>query len=370
MLQKRFKFTDLSLRTLPFTEQPSYVWDSYTRGLGLRIGKFTKTFLIINADRKRMTLGKFPHTSLLDARKRHAAIKYGTAIDLAASDAPRASQALEKFLQAHAAKTRLSTQRQTQRILTRRFLPALGDRTLDGITTADLTAIIEPIAKRSPAEANATYAKLNGFFNWCVRSQMIARNPLSTVQKPAPVAQRDRVLSDSELAAVLKTALQIFSTPYGAITLIIAFTGLRRNEAHTLRWSLIDNHTITIPKEIAKNNVELILPNNIRGYLASIPKTDDRLFPDNIRWHAALTALHQRSNTGAWKLHDLRRTLSTNMAKWEIAPPDVVEAILNHTTGGSRSQIQRVYDRHSRLPQMHRALGAYADRLHALMKSQ
>lgn len=62
---------------------------------------------------------------------------------------------------------------------------------------------------------------------------------------------------------------------------------------------------------------------------------------------------------------DLRRTLSTKMAEWELATPDVVEAILNHTTG-SRSQIQRVYDRHNRLPQMRRALTAYADRLHAL----
>ena len=160
----------------------------------------------------------------------------------------------------------------------------------------------------------------------------------------------------------------IIRTPYGAITIIVAFTGLRRNEAHTLSWPNITRDTITIPKEIAKNNTELVLPNTINGYLASIPKTGPNLFPGNIRWHDALTSLHARSDTSDWKLHDLRRTLSTNMAKWEIAPPDVVEAILNHTTG-SRSQIQRVYDRHSRLPQMRRALGEYADRLHALMTS-
>jgi Arm domain-containing DNA-binding protein/integrase-like protein len=156
MLQKRFRFTDLSLRTLALTEATSYVWDTHTPGLGLRIGKRTKTFLLIKADRKRLTLGKFPHLSLLDARKRHAAIRYGTADASTASDAPIASLALEKFLQSHATKTRLSTQKQTQRILSRRFLPTLGDRALDTITTQDLMAIIDPIARRSPAEANAT----------------------------------------------------------------------------------------------------------------------------------------------------------------------------------------------------------------------
>jgi integrase len=74
---------------------------------------------------------------------------------------------------------------------------------------------------------------------------MIARNPLATVQKPAPVKQRERVLSDSEIAAVLKAALQIIQTPYGAITIIIAFTGLRRNEAHTLSWP--KHHSWTCP---------------------------------------------------------------------------------------------------------------------------
>ena len=40
--------------------------------------------------------------------------------------------------------------------------------------------------------------------------------------------------------------------------------------------------------------------------------------------------------------------------------------ILNHV-GGSRSKIQRVYDKHARLPQMRRALETYRSRLQTLM---
>jgi integrase len=68
-----------------------------------------------------------------------------------------------------------------------------------------------------------------------------------------------------------------------------------------------------------------------------------------------------------WTLHDLRRTFSTNQARLGT-PPDVTEAILNHKTG-SRSPIQRIYDRYDRLEPMRRALFAYDAFLVALSPS-
>ena len=56
-------------------------------------------------------------------------------------------------------------------------------------------------------------------------------------------------------------------------------------------------------------------------------------------------------------LHDFRRYLSSTMSKLKI-PIDITEAILAHRTG-SRSQIQRTYDRDTRLPQMHEAFEKY-----------
>ena len=59
--------------------------------------------------------------------------------------------------------------------------------------------------------------------------------------------------------------------------------------------------------------------------------------------------------------HDFRRYLSTTMAKLRV-PIDVTEAILNHVSG-SRSPIQRVYDRYDRLPEMREALQLYEKHL-------
>ena len=304
MLQKRLKFTDLILSSLAYTDATTYVWDTHAPGLGLRIGKRTKTFVAIKPDRKRLTLGKYPYICLLDARKRHAAIKYGNCLGASPhSTALIASYAVEQYLQSHSSKARASTLKQTERILSKRFLPVFADRPLDLITTNDLTAVIDPIARAAPSEANAVHAKLNTFFNWCVRRQMIARNPLAIVPRPAPIPERERVLTDRELAAVLKAALSIAHTPYGAILLILMHTGLRRNEAYELRRQRITSDTITIPKELAKNGVELVLPNTIGKFLAVVPNTGNRLFPETLHWHSAKLRFNAKCGFADWRLH-------------------------------------------------------------------
>jgi hypothetical protein len=65
---------DLVVRSLPFqkTGQKDYIDDTIA-GLTLRVGKRTKTFMLVVGSakaRKRHTLGKYPHLSLQDARKK------------------------------------------------------------------------------------------------------------------------------------------------------------------------------------------------------------------------------------------------------------------------------------------------------------
>ncbi len=67
-------------------------------------------------------------------------------------------------------------------------------------------------------------------------------------------------------------------------------------------------------------------------------------------------------------LHDFRRYLSSTMRRLQV-PIDVTEAVLNHVSG-SRSRIQRIYDRHDRLPEMRQALRLYEQHLAALMSSR
>jgi hypothetical protein len=62
-----------------------------------------------------------------------------------------------------------------------------------------------------------------------------------------------------------------------------------------------------------------------------------------------------------WHLHDLRRTLATNLQKLGVKL-EVTEAVLNHA-GGSRAGIVGVYQRHDWAIEKRAALEAWARRL-------
>ena len=64
-----------------------------------------------------------------------------------------------------------------------------------------------------------------------------------------------------------------------------------------------------------------------------------------------------------WTLHDFRRFFSSTMSKLKV-PIDITETILAHRSG-SRSPIQRIYDRDTRLPQMREAFQKYEHHLFA-----
>ena len=67
-----------------------------------------------------------------------------------------------------------------------------------------------------------------------------------------------------------------------------------------------------------------------------------------------------------WTLHDLRRTFSTMHARIGT-PPHVTEAMLNHKTG-TRSPIQRIYDRHTYIPEMKVATAKYEAHLDTILQ--
>ena len=174
------------------------------------------------------------------------------------------------------------------------------------------------------------------------------------------------------MAAIYNAATEL-GYPYGFICLIAIHTGMRRGEAGSLKWSYITPETITLPPALTKNNREHVLPNLISENLALIPKTSEYLFPSSVgtpysTWSDGKEALDALCGVKQFVFHDFRRYLSTTMAKLRV-PIDVTEAILNHVTG-SRSPIQRVYDRYDRLLEMREALQLYEKHLAALISAR
>jgi integrase len=192
---------------------------------------------------------------------------------------------------------------------------------------------------------------------------------LQDLKAPGVAASRSRILTDGEMARIYKAADQL-GYPYGYICLIAIHTGLRRGEVGGLKWEYITPETITIPAALTKNKREHVLPNLIGENLKLIPNTSEYLFPSSVgtpysTWSDGKEALDELCDVDDFVFHDFRRYLSTTMAKLRV-PIDVTEAILNHVSG-SRSPIQRVYDRYDRLPEMRVALKTYEKHLEALV---
>src|SRR4051812_8812744 len=62
-----------------------------------------------------------------------------------------------------------------------------------------------------------------------------------------------------------------------------------------------------------------------------------------------------------WRLHDLRRTAASGMARLGI-PVHVIEAVLNHRSG-QVSGVAAIYNRHRYLPEKRRALKVWAEHI-------
>ncbi len=77
-----------------------------------------------------------------------------------------------------------------------------------------------------------------------------------------------------------------------------------------------------------------------------------------------LRRISENSGTSGWRLHDLRRTAATNMAKSRI-PPHVVEKVLNHVSG-TISGVAAVYNRYGYDAEKREALTKWGDFLEEL----
>src|SRR5229473_400078 len=120
--------TDIAIRALPHPTagQKDYV-DDLQPGLLVRVGKRTKTFMMVVAkgkNRERVTLGRYPNTSLADARSRAKAL-VGEAQDRK-NKPPRMTfeEAFTLFKHTHTSqKNRPRTAKDTERIIEKHLVP-------------------------------------------------------------------------------------------------------------------------------------------------------------------------------------------------------------------------------------------------------
>ena len=358
--------TDLGIRTLPAPAKGvKRYWDK--DGLCLQVSQGgAKTFYFVHGHKRQfLKLGRYPRDlSLSQARERVRAILAKQTLGIEDGTSPVTVQdAIDRFLEKHCnERNKPKTAKETRRLLT--YLAPIARRKLVALETRDLLDIVDK-ASTSISERRHVFAASRTFLRWCCRERLIKTSPLQDLKPPGVVVSRDRVLLDDEMARIYRAAAKL-GHPYGHICLIAIHTGLRRGEVGAMKWDYITPETITIPAALSKNRREHVLPNLILENLTLIPRTSEFLFPSSVgtpysTWSDGKEELDALCDVEDFVFHDFRRYLSTTMARLRV-PIDITEAILNHVSG-SRSPIQRVYDRYDRLPEMREALAIFEKHL-------
>jgi integrase len=340
---------------------------------------------------RKHTLGSYPAVDLKAARalagKALRAVAEGRdpsreKLLARAAKADSVDRVVEEFLERHVRRSnRPRTAQETERLLRQHVLPRWRGRMVHEITRRDVLDILDRVVDGgAPIAANRVLAAVRKFLNWCVARDLLAASPCAGVRPPTAERARDRVLSDDELRLAWQAADKLGGT-FGPLVKMLALTGQRRDEVARMRWDELDFETRlwTLPPARTKNNQphEVPLSKAALAVLQSVPRVADSPFvltnggPSPASGYSKgkrrLDALLP-ADMPPWRLHDLRRTAASGMARLGINLP-VIEKVLNHASG-SFAGIVGVYQRHSFADEKRHALEAWGNFVAALAEGK
>jgi len=403
------RFTDAFIEALkPEGKQYELIEPGRT-GLRLRVSPAgTKSFawmVVHNGKYQRVSLGRYPETSLARARKVLDAEKTKHRSGIApgtASDSPKTvADLVELFYQRRILphRTRPDIVRQ---VLDHDILPAIGARRLQAVTTPVIASVVDTMVGRdATSHAGKATAILKQLFAFAEARGYIDGNPAASLRKKdlgVIERQRDRWLTLDEIHTVWHTldAMPKLSTQIKLGLKVLLLTGVRSDELRRAEWPEFDleaKHPVWhIPEAHTKNSVAWSVPlpdlavellhelksaadGNIfvvPGAVPKEPKKPRAPIGDKALARAVARMFARTGKDGApilpmpaWSPHDLRRTLRTHLSKLGVAP-HVCEKCLNHSLGS----IAEIYDQHDYMKERRDALQLWADRVRRVVAGE
>ncbi|MDI4655364.1 tyrosine-type recombinase/integrase [Xanthobacter autotrophicus] len=305
---------------------------------------------------RRIKLGTYPILSLADARDKAREVL--RQIQLGTFDEEPAvrltlGKVIPQFIELYA-KPRNRSWKSTQRVLDK--FAALHSTPIDGIKRADVVNVLDGLTTSGLGTgANRALAAIKKLFAWCLDRGSIEVNPVAALKAPAKEVARDRVLTDDEIVACWRAA-EGEGFPFEPFAKMVILTGQRRGEVAGMRWSELDldKGTWTLPAKRTKNATQHVVPLAplALSILSALPRFAGSDFVFTTTGRTAISGfgrlkarLEKAAGADDWRMHDIRRTVATNMAMMGVQP-HVIEAVLNHKSG-IVSGVAAVYNRHA-----------------------
>jgi integrase len=421
----KMKITKRAVDAAPVpTKGDTYYWDTELRGFGLRVTprgvrSYVVQYRLPGRPARRTTIGIHgspwtPETAEKRARAILFDVKVGDDPVVAARKRERAavdlefSKYVETFSDTYLRREWGDSWGDSKRQLELHVIPQLKGRSLPEIERYEVSAVINRLRDR-PALARNTHAVLRKLFAWAVDQGDLAVSPICAA--PPMVKARKRVLTPDEVVAVWQASFGL-NRPMGEFVRMLVITLQRRNEVAEMPWSELSqaNAMWRLHGDRAKNDTDHLVPLNPpaidllnrmamgpvlregatakpwphRGFVFSTTGSTpisgfskvkarlDALIVPILQKLAddradALGVARERVALHAWRLHDIRRTGTTQMQALGV-PIEVTEKVINHRSGETAG-IRGVYNLHAYSDEKRKALDAWAEYLDRLIKN-
>ncbi|MFO2903319.1 tyrosine-type recombinase/integrase [Legionella pneumophila serogroup 1] len=340
------------------TAQKKY-YDDQLKGFGVRVTSGgTKAFFVeklINRKVKRITLGRYPELTPEMARKRALEIlgQIACGVDpVAEKKAERMAkvslnEVFKDYLRARKS-LKPSTKVNYEQVLNKAFTHWL-DKPIVNISKDHVSRQHEKLGKaHGEAYANLSMRVLRALFNFAAGQyedaqgrSLIIENPvrrLSQTRSWYRIERRKTYIKSHQLASWYQAVKQLENKILADYLLLVLFTGLRRQEAATLKWQDIDMKGRSLSIHNTKNNESHTLP--LSDFLydlflqRQLDRVNDYVFPGTgVAGHIIEPRKQMAIVTQAtgieFTVHDLRRTFITIAESLDI-PAYALKRLLNH----------------------------------------
>jgi integrase len=285
------------------------------------------------------------------------------------------------------------------------IVPKFGDWLIAAIAKQDLREFLRAVRdNHGLTTARRVGGLCKRLFRWAGEEDTIPVDPMALVTLPGKEAVRQRTLKDEELRAFWlatdpasdprdlndagRTKAHPSMFPWGAYFRLLLLTGQRRGEVANMRWDAIDlkAHTWALEAAQTKSDRAHLVPLSppVVKLLEALPRitvehdgvvvpspyvltTNGRApissFSKAKRWLDDEMVLQLGGPIANWRIHDVRRSVSTALAKLGVEP-FIRRRVLNHALEG----VDRVYDQFDYLEPKRQALELWARHLAAVVE--
>jgi integrase len=364
-------------------------WDSGLPGFGVRVAASgRKTFTVrycIHGKQRRKDLGIHGvTTAFADARAEAARIiteaKNGRDPELSAIILKRAEISdfeglAARFSEERLPELRAATRKELQRVIDKELLPVWGGRDPNSILPEEVDCWARGLAKRAPYVANRSFEYLRLVFNYAVKRRLLRYTPFIGLEKPHREEVRTRTFTDKEIERIF-TALADEPRQMTGLWLLLFFTGNRLRETLKAEWAWINDRDryLLLPKCVTKNKREHLVPlvadaTVVLKHLKALAGESPYVLPGPtgapMHWaQKSAERVWARSGIEDGRLHDIRRTVSTALAKLGVSE-SIIDRTLNHAQPGQK--LARTYNTYQYIPERHAALAAWAGQLKRIL---